>query len=175
MGQITEELKDFAGFMYHDTKEKLYKNVMKKKYENDKVKFDEIQKNEEFKTDNPNLVAKLKTMDGFEPLLMSAATVLGKYMQHEMKEKNKDKPSGKMLEKAILMGKRYGEGYCDTEAIYRGLSATVKTLLNTWKHGKDLATEMGIDEKAFTEMRKNVNNNYLDKAPDSSKNDQMEH
>lgn len=174
MGQITEEMFGYAGYLYQDTKEKLYKKVMKSKYENDGEKFKQIQETEEFKTDNPNLVAKLKAHDGFEPLLMNAATVLGKYMQHEMKEKNKDKPTNKMLEKAVLMGKRYGEGYCDTEAFFRGLSATVKTLLNTWEHGKDLAKAMGIDDKTFTEMRKNVNANYLDKAPESSKDNKIE-
>ncbi|MBQ9271989.1 MAG: hypothetical protein IJ218_06975 [Alphaproteobacteria bacterium] len=162
MSDITDDLVDLTKDLYHDAKEHLYKKIMRQKYERDMNEFKQIQETEVFQTDNPDLVAKLKAKDGFEPSLMKAAAVLGKYMQHEMNEKNKDKPSGKMLKRAITMGKRY-EGYCDSEALDRGLTGTVKTLLSTWKYGKDLALVMGIDENTFTEMRKNVNGKYLSK------------
>lgn len=172
MGQCFDDMKDLTKIIVEETKEKLYKKLMKKQYEEKLQKFKNIQENEEFQTDNPNLVAKLKTQEGFEPLLLDAAVVLGKYMQAEMKEKNKDKPTEKMLKRAVSQGLRYYEqGYCCAEALERGLKATVETLLNTWKYGKDMAKALGINEEQFTEMRKNVNNEYLKAASATGKNE----
>ena len=123
------------------------------------AKFAADMKDETYECKNPVLFKALKEHPSALDIALpaAAAEALGKRLQSLQKNE-----SGKLTETTLSQAISDVETYdeVNNDAMYFRKENTLRILMTTWAKGGEVAACLGIDDKTYAEMCRNMNKNY---------------